>query len=362
MKFPGLLLVSAVAYLSFVQGQVSLKTNSICTTFYGRKSVSPKSSGFALTIPLVYRRDVTVTPTYTVTPSPVTSTDTKTTTVTNQDSTTITITTTFTSLTTVESTTTVPTPAGFTPILNSPGYVPKKRAVENGLRIRAAASPCVPRIGRGEKYPPGLYPTSTLCASLVRAIRTSTRTFTAKTTVTTTAIPVTKIVTTIVPETTTSISVDNAVFTTTTTTATVTTSVTSTSTSTSTSSTTETVSVPSATAYAVCQSNNRANAANGNQGIYVVFQDTGPIITTQTIGGVANAESCCNECAKVGGVASCGGYAFFSGTCYLFDIGPNCQASNTFSLFETGSGYAAGTGYTVGNGPCGRIGNGGSGS
>lgn len=100
---------------------------------------------------------------------------------------------------------TVPTPAGFTPIASGPGYVPKKRSLEmaaapvpairgRSVEERAASRIQVcPEVGRPGSF--SQYPQTVICGALVIAKTTSTRTYTATSTVSTTLPVVTNTIT-----------------------------------------------------------------------------------------------------------------------------------------------------------------------
>lgn len=107
---------------------------------------------------------------------------------------------TVTTTTTTPPATTVSASAGFTPLSQEPGYVPKKRSLEDVLPAirgrlaqplegRAAVVIKCPAIGGPKQFSPALYPTSTLCGTLVQAITTTTKTYTATTKTTTTLAP-----------------------------------------------------------------------------------------------------------------------------------------------------------------------------
>ena len=81
MQLPSVVLVCLVSLVHTTAAQAIYKTNSLCTTLYGTKSVPPKSTGYKITIPITFKRKTTVTPTVTVTPPPVTTTTTSSTTV-----------------------------------------------------------------------------------------------------------------------------------------------------------------------------------------------------------------------------------------------------------------------------------------
>ncbi|CAF9934315.1 MAG: hypothetical protein HETSPECPRED_009170 [Heterodermia speciosa] len=357
--------------------QVTYKTNSLCTTLYGTKSVIPKSTGYKLTIPVTYQRKTTITPVSTITPPPATTSTTTTTTQTLTDTTTptatitettdttTTVTATATSTSTISTTTTttttpaavtIPTAAGYTPLANSPDYVPKKRSIKG----RTPAVVKCPPIHGGGQFTPQVYPTSTICGTLVQAITTTTKTFTASSTSTTTLPTSTITQTSTSTATTTTTIVGDPVLTTTTTTNTVTATTTTTAVETTTSTATQTVAAPTPTSYAQCQSNNVIGAANGNQGIYQPgYASYNGVAINQV--PITDPVQCCATCAQAVG---CVGYSQYpGGPCFYYTVAAaQCDGSKTFDdQFVSRASVAAGQGYIIGNGQCGRLANAGSG-
>jgi hypothetical protein len=124
--------------------------------------------------------------------------------------TTATTTTSTTIITTTPAPFTVPTSAGFTALANSPDYRARKRDIDDGipavrhskprgLSPRAANVIKCPPVGKPGQFSPQIYPTSTICGTLVRAYTTFTKSYPAQTTATTTLSPQTSI-TTVGPE------------------------------------------------------------------------------------------------------------------------------------------------------------------
>ena len=366
-----------------VTAQVTYKTNSLCTTLYGTKSVAPKSTGYKLTIPLIYQRKTTITPVSTITPPPVSTSTTSTTTLTVTDTstptstitestettTTVTSTDTTTSIivttsstTTTPAAVTIPTAAGSTPLANSPGYVPKKRSIKDGIPAIRGRAPalvkCPPIHGNGQ-FTPQVYPTSTICGTLVQAISTTTKTFTASSTSTTTVPASTITQTSTSTATTTTTIVGDAVLTTSTITNTITATTTTTATELTTSTAVQTVVAPTPTSYDQCKSNNVVGAANGNQGIYQPGYATYNGVSINQV-PISDPAQCCVTCAQAVG---CVGYSQYpGGACYYYTVSAaQCNGASTFDdVFYTRASVPAGQGYIIGNGQCGRFGNGGS--
>lgn len=80
MHFIRIALAVLSAHFSAVQAY-QFSTAQICTTKYGTKSVSVKTTSYAITIPITVVNKFTTTPTITITPAPQTTTSTTTTTV-----------------------------------------------------------------------------------------------------------------------------------------------------------------------------------------------------------------------------------------------------------------------------------------
>ncbi|KAL8785529.1 MAG: hypothetical protein Q9195_008601 [Heterodermia aff. obscurata] len=326
----------------------------------------------------------TSTPVKTVTPAPVTATVTNTATATstftaptNTDTitttTTNTITDTSTEVTTVPSTvfttstvvststSTSATPAGFTPISQEPGYVPKIKGRDAlALEPRAAApSSCKASFPKGAKspvYSPALYPTAVVCAKLVETISTKTATYTASTTKTTTLVPVTQTTTSTTTTTVTTTFIPPGVTETATATTSTTTQVTTTSTTTSvtTVTATQTSIVPGPTYYAACDSNNIINSANGGQFITQVSA-AGDFTQTSS----SSPYDCCAACQQTAG---CRGSYYGGGTFCVLAAGGACTPGQfrQYDEFNTDSTGTADLAFYVSNGPCGLIRNAGS--
>ncbi len=108
-----------------------------------------------------------------------------------------------TTTTTTPAAVTVPTAPGFTPLASEASYNPKKRSESHaeaevpairGRTAQKVLNKCPP-VGNPGKFSPAQYPTSVICGALVEQITTSTKTYTASTTVKTTIAPVTSTVT-----------------------------------------------------------------------------------------------------------------------------------------------------------------------
>ncbi|KAL8992012.1 MAG: hypothetical protein Q9169_007450 [Polycauliona sp. 2 TL-2023] len=334
------LLLAALSVQVIPSQAYDYSTLKLCTTKYGSKSTAVKTTSYAVTIPITI------------------------------DTTTQTITveaTTFTSTTTSIATSTVPTAAGFTPLASGAGYV-AKRSIEHAevpairgrpVEQRAAPQkPICPPIGKPGSF--SQFPQSVVCGALVVAKTTSTKTFTATTKATTTLPVSTSTITSSISVTETSISAAAPASTTTTTTLSFSTTETATSTATNTATQTVTIVEASSTVYAACAANNLVNRANGNQGIITVFSNTPGFPTVNEV-SVPNPLACCEQCQKTSG---CLGFAQFPGQarCFYF-TGGQCNASQfSGASYQSGAGLAPSDGYTIGNGQCGQLGNGGSGS
>ena len=216
--------VALLCLLGTASAQALLKTKTLCTTRFGTKSVTPKSTSYAITIPITYRKKVTVTPVRTITPpaSSATVTTTKTSTIVETSTPTTVITNiqtvattdlqtgTITSYTTTTVTTTttgapsvIPAAPGFTALGAQADYRPKRRSLVGESRFRRQAAKYsikVPKTGGKLVHSPAIFPTSTICVSLVQAITTSTKTVTASSTVTSTLPAVTKTATVGIPK------------------------------------------------------------------------------------------------------------------------------------------------------------------
>ncbi|KAL8635339.1 MAG: hypothetical protein Q9228_007160 [Teloschistes exilis] len=346
-----------LALLEFVHQCIaaSAYSSQLCTTKVGTKSVRPvPSANYALTITFTKNIIVTSTPVKTVTPKAVTSTvitsvdttvtvtgppNTDTLTITQTDIATSTITGTSTATATeISSTTitgdpvtsTVPPPAGFTPIKNEPGYVPKVKARDAlGLVARAAApsqivAKCSP--GKPATLTPQLYPTSVICGALVETITTKTTTKTASTTNTiTAAIPTSFVYST----------------------------VTSTSTSTI-------IPVPgtATTSYAACGPSNIATTANGG---HTISEVDGGVGNSASFVTVDSPYSCCVAC--ITSSDNCRAFVYIGLPGFECELitGNTCDPGVPFGglQFRTDP-YAMDQGLPVGNGRCGIVQDGGA--
>ncbi|KAL8660463.1 MAG: hypothetical protein Q9202_006544 [Teloschistes flavicans] len=381
-----------LALLGFVHqciaASASVYTQQLCTTKVGTKSVKPvPSTTYALTVTLTKNIIVTSTPLTTITPKAVTSTittsvattvtvtgppntDTLTITQTDTGTSTITGTSTATATETASTTTTldagtstVPPPAGFTPITNEPGFVPKIKAREAlGLAVRAAApsqivAKCHP--GKPVTLTPQLYPTSVICGALVETITTKATTKTASITSTITAATPTSYVYSTVTYTSTSTIIPAPV--TSTISATVstilTTSTATTTTTTTTITSTTTIQGTATTTYAACGPSNIATTANGGHSISEV---DGGVGNSASFVSVDSAYSCCVAC--ITSSDNCRGFVYIgiSGfECELIN-GNTCDPGVAFGglQFKTDS-WATDPGLPVGNGRCGIVQDGG---
>lgn len=162
---------------------VSSTSYQLCTTKYGITSKTPvPSTTYSLSLTFHPTLKTTTTPVVTVKPPPTTTIVTYTQSI---------ITTTTTTL--PQSTTTVPTPAGFTypsPVPSPSPSSQKRAAIDTPLlEVRGGSNPSGVRSCRTgpsgtPTYYPARYPTSVLCAQLVEVFSTSTIVRTAPTTAT----------------------------------------------------------------------------------------------------------------------------------------------------------------------------------
>ncbi|KAL9577243.1 MAG: hypothetical protein Q9203_007536 [Teloschistes exilis] len=380
-----------LALLEFVHQCIaaSAYSSQLCTTKVGTKSVKPvPSATYALTITFTKNIIVTSTPVKTVTPKAVTSTvitsvdttvtvtgppNTDTLTITQTDIATSTITGTSTATATeISSTTitgdpvtsTVPPPAGFTPIKNEPGYVPKVKARDAlGLVARAAApsqivAKCSP--GKPATLTPQLYPTSVICGALVETITTKTTTKTASTTNTITAAIPTSFVYSTVTSTSTStiipVPVTSTISATVSTTLTTSTATTTTSTTTVTSTTI--VQGTATTSYAACGPSNIATTANGG---HTISEVDGGVGNSASFVTVDSPYSCCVAC--ITSSDNCRAFVYIGLPGFECELitGNTCDPGVPFGglQFRTDP-YAMDQGLPVGNGRCGIVQDGGA--
>ncbi|KAF7547643.1 hypothetical protein G7Z17_g7592 [Cylindrodendrum hubeiense] len=263
-------------------------------------------------------------------------------------------TTTSTSTTT---TTTIPAPAGFTPIAQSPEYVAKVKARELGER--KVANPGLTITGSSSKCKPvDVYPRQYLqsvnCIKTV--IETVSKTVTTTVEGSTITLPAaTESVTATETLTETSTEYPPDVSETITTSTDITITATEDFTTTSTTTTTATVQEVFPTSfYEACGASNIITNANGGKAI-VLLQSTGNGLSSFS---AANAYECCVGCFTTNAATCRGAFRFNSGVCYHFTSNTCAPSQLSGANYKTGSGTAI-TAYVM-NGPCGRIGNGGS--
>ncbi|UZP36827.1 hypothetical protein NXS19_004643 [Fusarium pseudograminearum] len=254
--------------------------------------------------------------------------------------------------TTVYITSTVPAPAGFTPVLNDPSYVARRkvRAVENR---DTAIKPLMTS---------ALYPQKVACTVKKPSYSTKTTTITAQgPRVTLKA--ATKTVMSTVYSTITTVSYPPDVSTTTTTTIYPTTTSWTSTTSTSTVTNTVTIEsdIPTATVYAACSSNNIVSTAN-NGGRIVAWKNVAATDNKPTsLGSGFTAETCCVECQKR---PFCRVTLFdnSTGTCYVYVTGISGTCANGaqpfFGSYLTNTNAPVTPHYIFSNGPCGALTNG----
>ena len=248
---------------------------------------------------------------------------------------------------------TKPTPAGFTPVAQEVGYIPKKKRDLSSLKghsllkrdTRLQRSSC----GTRSTY---YHPESVICQKTLETVTTrtyrdqncvSTRTTILSTqaaAIKTVTVTSTAISTKLTPQVTSTVTVSKHVTTTTTFTKTFTTIITRTSTTTST--------APTVTLYAACAPNNIINHANGNQGIFLVIYGNGePVPDSAT-----TAYDCCVSCQTI---PNCVYSLFFPGVCQLV-VAASCDPHDDHgTVFKTTKELPPDEGITVSNGPCGYV-------
>ncbi|KAI4920163.1 hypothetical protein J4E90_002303 [Alternaria incomplexa] len=344
-----LLLVGASADLVLGTGSFSTKTVlNVCKTKLGptAKKPVPTTSRY-LTIPLVAKRWITSTPSTTVTPAPITDTvtgvvtatqtttalqitdtvtDTFVSTITAVEETTTIITSSVIStvVSTAISTTTIPAPAGFTPVQSTiPNSMKRRKSSQfekkDPVAERARGTKDWVR-GGSKRYPVNVY-----CGGIVAVITTKTSTVTAKKTSTITApTPTfTNSVTSTATATITDFLADAVV----TNTVTSVTEVTSTSTvsvfTTVTSTTTIVAEVPGPTIYAACSTNNIVSTSNGRK---ITNGNVGPGATFSSA-SAPTAYDCCVACITS---LACGASIFYSQGCLLstYENGRTCSQND----------------------------------
>ncbi|KAJ4127755.1 hypothetical protein NW768_008027 [Fusarium equiseti] len=193
------------ALLGVTSAHKSAVTNQLCSTSLGLKSVkNVKTSTKTVNINLTAYKKVCPTVIKTITPKPKTTTrtntvtstvistlpkgtdtatvtNTYTTTSTVSESTTVTDTAFSTVFVTETSTSTVPTPAGFTPVASDVTYVAKKRDMTGRFAVekRGKAAGNFPQqitCGKGKppSHYPAVYPQSVTCRKVIKTIITKT--------------------------------------------------------------------------------------------------------------------------------------------------------------------------------------------
>ncbi|UKZ77071.1 hypothetical protein TrVFT333_004789 [Trichoderma virens FT-333] len=260
--------------------------------------------------------------------------------------------------TTTTPTTTIAAPAGFTPISQEPGFVPKiKGRSANSLIERGNTLQCRPGKGGPSFYPP-LHPQSVTCTKVIEPIVIKRVTYTAKA-CTITARPKTKTVTTTVSQTHTETEWPCDVTSTVTVPATtvITSSTDSTTTTTTTATTTESTVAPQQTLQAACGPENLITTANGGNGISSVSSSgTGGFLP---VSGTHSAYDCCVACFN--SATPCrGALSFSSGSCFLVVATDGvCHANQFTGDVQFGTSTGPSSGAYVSNGPCGMLANGG---
>lgn len=291
-------ILPAFLLLASVSADVSTRSLVTCRTKLGTSSVAqPKTTLSILTIPWYALKITTYTPVTTIT------------------TTTQTVSTAFAStVTTVTSTTTIPAPAGFTPIQSSLPGAKKRRSI--ALSERSTQPIFAVKNGKLACTPP-VYPNSVNCKGIVAVITTLTLTKTARQTRTAYA--------------------NTLVYTSTTTTT-----------------TTDTVQAPQATFYAACGPDNLATAVNNVPIVYTTY------LRSHTIDGGAtynvNAYECCVFCFMLPGCL--GAVLSPAGSCFTIDLRDPGQCSQSDAenhLFVALGDPVDGT-MVATNGPCGVYG------
>ncbi|KAK6435088.1 hypothetical protein LTR95_008723 [Oleoguttula sp. CCFEE 5521] len=369
----GLLAASVSAGLTTTPATTgSTVTKSYCTTFLGSKSTSPvKTASVAITYTKTATKVTTVTPVSTKTPPAVTSTstivslstvyitasqitDTFTDTATvittaTTEAATVTISVVVTASTdfTVSSTSTVPAPAGFTPIQTSVGKNPPSKlrrdimdagAPGSGSLIARANAVRAAQMKSLCKNPKPQYPQKVACLVVVTIVVPKVVTSTAKTTKTVSGTASTSVVqsTSVIPITSTILPIDASTTISTSTTITVVTVTTPITTVISTTTATNTIYVPTATEYAQCGADNFI----ATDGFYV----GNGAATDHLIGGVASAHDCCVLCAQQNG-CEFSGYFGDSLSCFLeYNDQQTCSDTNQFGLVQDLNRYTASNG------------------
>ncbi|KAF4453459.1 hypothetical protein FALBO_15980 [Fusarium albosuccineum] len=253
-----------------------------------------------------------------------------------------------TTITTKFITSTVPAPAGFTAILNAPGYVAKREVKEN-LKLQA--------IDAGKRYPQRVRCVNQIPTTSIRIVSTTVQG--ARVTLKAT----TKTKTSTVIKTTTSTKYPSDLSTTTTKTVSSHTTVWTDDTTTTTVTETVTVEsqVPGEAIYDACASNNILLTANDGGRVYEwtdVTADNNPT----GFGGGYTPSRCCAECAQR---PTCR-ISLFDTTdanCYIYLAGDSSICANgqqpMFGKYLTNKNTPAKPHWIYSNGPCGQLKNGG---
>ncbi|KAI0968319.1 hypothetical protein F4678DRAFT_464389 [Xylaria arbuscula] len=352
----------------------SLQPSIVCTTNYGlipqlrHIPTNTRTQKKTVTLTLTSIR----TPTVTVRASPVTTTVsttssftdtttgaadtdiatitvTSTTVVTQTDIQTV-ATTSISSITNVVTTTsTVPAPAGFTPVAQQAGYVPKNKRATDTIVERTGL-----RLGKGAK---AVFPECVECTKTVISTATKTATVTGKPTTTTLSATTTSTIISVVSQTTTSTvfppHVTSTVTSTASTTSTTTTISITTTTATATTTVENTVAAPTPY-YAACGPNNIVDTANGGTAIVGFSYGLPGYQSTFT----HDAYSCCVACFA--SPVPCFA-ALWLGECDIItSTTATCAAGVPYGgYYNTDPSDQSNDGFVVINGPCGALQNGG---
>ncbi|KAL6716074.1 hypothetical protein ACLMJK_007036 [Lecanora helva] len=363
-----------------VVSAASTSTSQQCKTKLGKNSVQPVPTSTVTTTKATktYTTKSTVTPIQTVTPAPKTqnvkstTTFTSTTTApasavvsttTQTDTTTIgsIVTETYTNsvfttetTTVTDTTTTIPTPAGFTPVLQGNGYVPKIKGREVAPRA-AAPDPnlvtyAIDKAAKTQKVSPTQYPNAVTCTQTLSPYTTTTVTVTGK--ARTTKLPRSTITNTRSFSTTTT-STQYPPDVTSTTTVTITSTYdqsdqTTTITTDTTSTSTETALLPGPTYYAACASDNLVTNANGGYTISGVG-----ISGSNYFVSAGTAYDCCANCQQSGCKSSFFFAAAYPDPVCFNSYSDTCSPGSVTDSFYTYSDQRPG--YVISNGPCGQI-------
>lgn len=375
MKFLSLyslFLFSLPAYGKLIYGKPQ------CNTLVGSKKPHGKIPTITTTIPTTYTitqevtTDQTVITTPTVTITSYTSKVVKTKTVRRNQRPTIYITETDTAFTTTTTTlvetdvstaftttspppdtTTVPTPAGYTPILSVDShYLPKRDTGKRPIvkRKKASQTCSVDRDGNLHYYPP-VYPTAVICTKTAYNVATTTVTVQGTDTITSTYTPpatTTAFITQKVTSTYTKWGVGRPTKITLSTTTTETDTETTTSTLLTTSTCTIVATPTPIVEYAMCSDDNIVSHVQTDrdpQIIQNIYYDTNN--RQRTLSNIPSARECCNRCAGDQGfddptdgtyLLCAGSYWSLDGTCVLVSDQGKCNPSFIYLFTDAGSG------------------------